>query len=87
MAIAAAHELAAFARERGIREDAILPTMEEWQVYPRIAVATALQNQGLTDSKRTRESLLDQATKKIRAAREQAEELVSAGVISLPPAR
>jgi malate dehydrogenase (oxaloacetate-decarboxylating) len=87
MAIAASQELAAFARERGLREDAVLPTMEEWQVYPRIAAATALaaQDQGLTDTKRTRESLLDEATKKIRTAREQAEKLVSAGVISLPP--
>ena len=88
MAIAAAHELAAFARERGLREDAILPTMEEWQVYPRIAAATALaaQDEGLTDTKRTRESLLDEATNKIRAARDHAETLVSAGIISLPPA-
>jgi len=87
MAIAAAHELAAFARERGLRDDAILPTMEEWQVYPRVATATALaaQDEGLTETKRTGESLLDEATKKIRAAREHAEALVSAGVISLPP--
>lgn len=87
MAIAAARELAAFARERGLRDGAILPTMEEWQVYPRIAAATALaaQDAGLTDTKRTRESLLDEATNKIRAARLHAEALVSAGIISLPP--
>jgi malate dehydrogenase (oxaloacetate-decarboxylating) len=89
MAIAAARELAAFAREQGLRDDAILPTMEEWQVYPRVAAATALaaQDEGLTDTKRTRESLLDEATKKIRAARDHADALVSAGIISLPPAR
>ena len=88
MAIAAARELAAFARERGLRDNAILPTMEEWQVYPRIAAATALaaQDEGLTDTKRTRESLIDEATKKIRAARAHANALVSAGIISLPPA-
>jgi malate dehydrogenase (oxaloacetate-decarboxylating) len=87
MAIAAAHELAVFARERGLREDAILPTMEEWQVYPRIATATALaaQDEALTESSRTRESLLDEATKKIRAARDHAEALVSSGIIPLPP--
>jgi hypothetical protein len=34
MAIAAARKLAAFAGERGLRDGAILPTMEEWQVYP-----------------------------------------------------
>jgi len=87
MAIAAAYELAAFARERGLREDAILPTMEEWQVYPRVAAATAsaAQDEGLTETKRTRASLLDEATKKIRAARKHAEVLVSAGIIALPP--
>ena len=60
--------------------------MEEWQVYPRIAAATALaaQDEGLTDTKRTRESLLDEATRKIRAAREHADALVSAGIISCP---
>jgi malate dehydrogenase (oxaloacetate-decarboxylating) len=87
MATAAARELAAFAQERGLRDDAILPTMEEWQVYPRVAAATALaaQDEGLTESKRTRESLHDEATKKIQAAREHAEALMSAGIISLPP--
>ena len=87
MAIAAARELAAFARERGLREDALLPTMEEWQVYPRIAAATAMaaQDEGLTDRTRSRESLLDEATAKIQTARQQAEALVSAGVITLPP--
>lgn len=87
MAIAAANELAAFAQERGLREDAILPTMEEWQVYPRIAAATALtaQAEGLTKIQRTRESLLEEATRKIRAARDHAEALVSAGLILLPP--
>ncbi len=45
MAIAVAHELADYARERGIHENSILPTMDEWEVYPRMAVATALQAQ------------------------------------------
>lgn len=89
MAVAAAHELASFARERGLREDAILPSMEEWQVYPRVAAATAMaaQAEGLTATERTRESLLEEAENKIRLAREQAEALVRAGVISLPPVR
>ena len=88
MAIAAARELAAFGRERGLRDDAVLPTMEEWEVYPRVAAATGLaaQDEGLTETIRTRESLVDEATKKIRAAREHAEALIAAGIIALPPA-
>lgn len=66
---------------RDMASDAILPTMEEWQVYPRIAAATAMaaQDEGLTEFKRTRESVLDEATKKIQAARELAEAIVYAG--------
>ena len=42
MCIAAAQELAKFAEERGMHEEDILPRMEEWEVYPREAVACAL---------------------------------------------
>ncbi|HDH09549.1 MAG TPA: NADP-dependent malic enzyme, partial [Chloroflexi bacterium] len=41
MALAAAHELARCAEERGIHEDDIAPRMDEWEVFPREAVATA----------------------------------------------
>ena len=41
MAGAVARELAAFARTRGIREDDILPRMDEWDVHVRVAVAAA----------------------------------------------
>ena len=87
MALAAARELAAFARERGLRDDAILPAMDEWQVYPRVAAATAMaaQDEGLTETKRTRASLLEEATSKIEAARELAVKLVEEGVIAPPP--
>jgi malate dehydrogenase (oxaloacetate-decarboxylating) len=44
MCIAAAEELAKFAEERGIHEEDILPRMEEWEVYPREAVACALKS-------------------------------------------
>ena len=43
MAIAAAEELAKYAREKGLREDYIIPTMEEWDVYPRVAAAVAVK--------------------------------------------
>jgi len=39
----------------------------------------AVQDEGLTEFKRTRESVLDEATKKIRAARDLAEAIVYAG--------
>jgi malic enzyme len=43
------------------------------------APAIAAQDEGLTEFKRTRESVLDEATTKIRAARELAEAIVHAG--------
>lgn len=57
MAIAAALELARCAGERGLREDAILPTMDDLDIVPRIAAATALkaQEQGLARVIRSRD--------------------------------
>jgi malate dehydrogenase (oxaloacetate-decarboxylating) len=39
MCIAAARELAQVAQDRGISEDYLIPTMDEWEVFPREAVA------------------------------------------------
>ncbi len=44
MCIAAANELASFAEERGINEANIVPRMDTWEVFPREAVACALQS-------------------------------------------
>ncbi len=41
MCIAAAYELARCAEDRGLTEDHLLPTMNEWEVFPREAVAVA----------------------------------------------
>jgi malate dehydrogenase (oxaloacetate-decarboxylating) len=86
MALAAAHELARFAEERGIHEDDILPRMDEWEAFPREAVATAMkaQEQGLARLPKTRERLYEEASKTIREAREATRLLMRAGFI--PPA-
>ena len=88
MAIAAAHELARCARERGIHEESILPTMEEWQVPMRLAVATATkaQEQGLDQVKRTRDQIRILAESKVRAAHEAMRVLLREGLIVAPPA-
>lgn len=89
MAIAAAHELALCARERGIHEESILPTMEEWQVPMRLAVATATkaQEQGLATVARTRDQVHILAESKIRSAHEAMRVLLREGLIVAPPAR
>jgi malate dehydrogenase (oxaloacetate-decarboxylating) len=43
MCLAAAHALADMAAERGLQPDYILPTMDEWDVFPREAAAVAVQ--------------------------------------------
>lgn len=87
MALAAAGELAACAQERGIADGNIMCTMEEWEVVPRVAVATALaaQNQGLAQISRTREELVKDATARIKRAREGVRLLMEKRVILPPP--
>ena len=43
MCIAAAKELAACAAEKGLNPEKILPSMDDFEVFPRIAAATAMQ--------------------------------------------
>ena len=60
MCIAAAQELAGYAEERGISERDILPRMDEWEVFPREAVACALKSieQGVARVKPSRDRIV-----------------------------
>lgn len=86
MATAAATELAQYAVERGIHEENILPTMDDWEVYPRLAVVTAMkaQEQGIARIQKSKEDLIPQATTLIRQARESTQVLMKEQII--PPA-
>jgi len=86
MCVAAALELAKVAEDKGLREDYIIPTMDEWEVFPREAVAVGLKaiEQGLARVVRTREELMDMAEKKIHHARDTVQLLMKEGFI--PPA-
>ena len=87
MCIAAATELASFAEERGINEDDIVPRMEEWEVFPREAVACALQSikEGVARIKLNREELWERATRIIQTSRESTNLLMKKGLIPAPP--
>jgi len=87
MALAAAHELARFAEARGIHEDDIVPRMDEWDVFPREAAATAMkaQEQGIARLSKTWEQLYDQATKVIQDARGATQLLMKECYIPQPP--
>jgi malate dehydrogenase (oxaloacetate-decarboxylating) len=87
MCIAAAQELAKFAEERGIHEEDILPRMEEWEVFPREAVACALKSieQGVARIKPSRQELYERAVAIIQNARESLKVLMKEGLIRPPP--
>jgi malate dehydrogenase (oxaloacetate-decarboxylating) len=87
MCIAAAQELANYAQERGINEKDILPKMDEWEVFPREAVACALKSieQGVARIKPSRKELYERASAIIKNARQSTELLMKHGLIKQPP--
>ncbi len=72
MAIAAAEELARCAEEVGIDDDHILPTMDNWEVFPREAAAVGVkaQEQGVARLSLSHEELLSKAKATIREAQD-----------------
>lgn len=87
MCIAAATELANYAEERGMNEKDILPRMDEWEVFPREAVACALKSieQGVARIKPSRQELYDRASTIISNARQSTELLMKHGLIKQAP--
>jgi len=87
MCIAAGRELAKFAEERGIHEGDIVPRMDEWEVFPREAVACALQSikEGVARVKLSRQELWDRAVSIIKNVRESTSVLMKEGLIPPPP--
>jgi malate dehydrogenase (oxaloacetate-decarboxylating) len=87
MVIEAAKELAKFAKERGITREYILPTMVEWEVYPRVAAAvgqSAIRG-GVARKKLTRDESLESATNTIEHSRRIMRTLRKSGIILDPP--
>jgi malate dehydrogenase (oxaloacetate-decarboxylating) len=87
MAAAVARELARFAEERGLRDDSILPRMDEWDAFPRVAVAAGLaaQEAGVSRLARSAEQLRQDADRAMRWAREAVRLPMREGLIAAPP--
>lgn len=85
MCIAAAEEIARCAEDKGLSEDYILPRMDEWEVYPREAVAVGLKGieQGVAQITLTKEELFEKASHIIKRAREETRVLMEAGIIPI----
>ncbi|MEN2999251.1 MAG: NADP-dependent malic enzyme [Acidilobaceae archaeon] len=85
--ISAAMELAKYAEEKGLREDYIIPTMEEWEVFAREAAAVAVKTMelGLARRNTTFKEEQERALTIISQTREKWRRLWEAGLIQRPP--
>jgi malate dehydrogenase (oxaloacetate-decarboxylating) len=83
MCIAAAEEIARVAEEEELDADKIIPSMSEWDLFPReaAAVGTAAVKQGLARVKLSKRALYDKANELISHARKTTELLMRRGLI------
>ncbi len=86
MCIAAAKELARCAEDIGMNEEYLIPTMDEWEVFPREAVAVGMKaiEQGVAREKLSGDELYKKATRIIKRAREETALLMKEGLIAMP---
>jgi len=87
MCIAAAVELAQTAEDAGLSETSIVPTMDNWEVFPREAVAVGMKaiSQGIARVKPSKNELYDHAMSIIKKARDQTHVLMEKGFIKPGP--
>ncbi len=86
MCIAAAMELAKVAEDKGIHEEYIVPNMDEWEVFPREAVAVGSKaiEQGVARFHFTAEERFKMANETIQAARNEVQWMMKEGFIIDP---
>ncbi|MBN1806548.1 MAG: NADP-dependent malic enzyme [Sedimentisphaerales bacterium] len=86
MCIEAAMELARTAEDKGLSEDYIIPSMDEWEVFPREAAAVGIKaiEQGIAEKSLTREQLYKTAESIIKKARQETKMLMEQGFITDP---
>ena len=85
MCIEAAKELAKVAEDNGLHEDYIIPNMDQWEVFPREAVAVGMKaiEQGVARRTVSREELYKEAEEKIKRARDEVKVLMKEGFIKV----
>ncbi len=87
MCLAAVLEIAKTAEDKELTENYIVPTMDEWEVFPREAAAVGMAaiNEGIARVKATRKELYEKAEEIIGRARRQTKYLMKGGFILPPP--
>ncbi|OGS20026.1 MAG: malate dehydrogenase [Elusimicrobia bacterium RIFOXYA2_FULL_39_19] len=86
MCIAAANEIAKVQEDIGLDDEHIVPTMDNWEVYIREAVAVGLKaiEQGVARKILTKEELRANAEKVIKRSRDEVKFLMEKGIIKMP---
>jgi malate dehydrogenase (oxaloacetate-decarboxylating) len=86
MCIAAAEELAKVAEDKGIHEEYIIPNMDEWEVFPReaVAVGTKAIEQGVARFTFSAEERFKMAEETIRQSRNEVQWMMKEGFIVDP---
>ena len=87
MVIEAAKELAGFAREKGVSDRYIIPTMVQWEVYPRVAAKVGQEavREGVARRKLSADESLHAATVMIERSRKVMTALRRSGLVVDPP--
>ncbi|MCJ7606581.1 MAG: malate dehydrogenase, partial [Thermoplasmata archaeon] len=85
--LAAVMEIAKTAEDHGLTEEYIVPTMDEWDVFPReaVAVGRAAIKEGIARIKPSRKALYETAENIIRRARNETKYLMKGKYILPPP--
>lgn len=89
MAIEAARSIAKFAEDRGITPDNIVPTMEDLDLFPRVAADVAMQAEkdGVARIEKSWDEVYNIAKADIAETQQVFEALMSSGTIKQPPAQ
>ncbi len=87
MCIASAKALARFAEDKGLTENYIIPSMDEWEIYPLQATEVAMKciEQGLARKKASRAEIHDGAAAIIERTQKIVKLLMAQGFIPSPP--
>lgn len=87
MCIQVAFELAKIAEDNGMHEEYIVPKMDDWEIYPREAVAVGMKaiEQGIARIKCNKDELFEKSSSIIKKARDETHMLMKKGFIALSP--
>jgi malate dehydrogenase (oxaloacetate-decarboxylating) len=87
MVIAAARELANFARNKGLTKTNIIPTMLDWDAFPSVAavIGEQAQREGLARKNLSRSELFEEARRIIQHSRNLSSVLIEKGIIAPVP--